>query len=522
MQLLSPSSYRTTEINGTQKESLLMDNAAQHISYEFVQAEIHLKSLVNFELFKRIPYEELKKRLDQLREAHKFLHRDYISFPVVHIAGTKGKGSTCAMLESILMNSGKKVGHFSSPHLHSICERVRVNAVPCCENEFGVEYLEFQRRLDEWMNAKKSSGYPVEPFTFFEVMTLFAFDFYAKKKVDIAILEVGLGGTYDATNICSPLITIITSISFDHIAQLGPSLANIASEKAGIIKKEIPCVSGVLRGEAKDVIREVCLNKSAPLFELEKDFFCRSKFDKHENTPVWMCDFQSNSERLSKEPILISSLKHIIPGEHQSRNAALAIASAVLLRQQGWSISEKAIRTAFEDCVLPVRIEKLHSSPTLIVDGAHNAASIEALIDTLAASFPAKNKYLLFGTTLEKDTEGMLSLLIPFFNKTVFTSYSSSPRRFPAQGLAAIAESIFPPDNDCECITDSGTYVLCGKFEVIPDAIEAFEHCWNLLGDNDLLCVTGSFYLAAEIRSHFIKCSKGCAHQSDLQETACP
>ena len=451
---------------------------------KFEQAIAYLERRVNYENFQNLPYSELMGRLGQLRKLLIELKNPEKRFLTVHVAGTKGKGSTCAMLQSILRQAGYRVGSFSSPHLYSPLERFVVDEMPCDAEEFGELMLSLRNRLESRKN--------IWDFTYFELTTLFAFEYFARRQVDIAILEVGLGGRLDATNVCSPTVTVITNISFDHTEQLGPTLESIATEKAGIIKPGIPLVAGPEDGNAERVIQETAEAVGAPSYFLGEDFSVVP--EESGANPTFRFVPSPSSGTPFRE---VGALSMKLLGGHQRNNAALAIAGVQLLEDH-LKIPVDVVRNGLAEAFLPIRVEQFRSAPdapTFVVDGAHNRASIRALILTLKDIRPFRKKFLLFGTSLGKDIEGMFAEILPFFDHIILTQHSSSPRRFPPQGLLHILRLQ-------QLETTSGG-AGSAAIEAEEDSLQAFEKCWNMAETDDLVCVTGSMYLAAELRQFF-------------------
>ncbi|MDR1291209.1 MAG: hypothetical protein LBK06_08410, partial [Planctomycetaceae bacterium] len=399
----------------------------------FEEALNFLNSRKNFELSRNFETGGLLERLARLR---KFV--DYIGYPdkkykIVHVAGTKGKGSTCVLLEGILVEAGASVGRFTSPHLYSFLERVTVNGVPCSESDFTDTMFYIRDKIG------KFDARLLTDLTFFELLLVFAFEYFARCSVDFVLLEVGLGGRLDATNICSPVVTVIANLSFDHIEQLGPTLRDIAIEKGGIIKSGVPLVSSVCNAEPRGALCEIIKARKAPAYFLGEAFAVQ---------PVTVSEpfhFQTigNIFPIKTE---INNLNVCMPGKHQRNNASLAIASALLLRDE-FGFTAGVIQRGLVKGFLPARVEVfrgLSDEPVFVVDGAHNRASTAMFIDTLCDLFPNRRKLLVFGTTIGKDVDGMLTDLLPNFDKVFLTQYSSSPRYFPPIGLKTIADAISP------------------------------------------------------------------------------
>jgi dihydrofolate synthase/folylpolyglutamate synthase len=496
-----------------------------------------LESRVNLETCSDFSFQGMERRLEELRQLLKYLGAPETRYRTVHIAGTKGKGSTCVLLESILVENHCRVGRFSSPHLYSVRERIAINGIPCSEEEFVELMVSIYNRI----NARNPKL--LEELTYFELITLLAFEYFAKKQVDVAIFEVGMGGRLDATNVCRPDVTVITSISFDHMAQLGPTLTDIATEKAGIIKPGIPLVSAVRHPEAQQVIRNIARERCAP------EFFLGEAFNIHRNNSYESIQKNFCFRTIPKKFPLdcdLTDLSLNLLGLHQVRNASLAIAAALLLRAKTSRIAldESKIRNAFRKAHLPIRVEVICSSntlPVLIVDGAHNRSSIMALIKTVQKAFPNKRLVAIFGVSLGKDVEGMLIDLMNYFKRIVLTQYSSNPRSFPPQGLKTIAsalpnasaemkEEVFgsaeentafllqdksvtlnpnteraykPRHNISHTATASKQTNL--QIEVIENCQEALKKIWAESTSEEVICVTGSMFLAAELRQFFFE-----------------
>lgn len=445
-----------------------------------------LESRINFEKMLAFKAEDLFPRLDRLRRLLVSLGNPQRKYKTIHVAGTKGKGSVCAMLESIFLAGGRRVGLFSSPHLYSFLERFRINGISCPESDFGTVMLSLRDRITELDPELLSE------LTYFELTVLFAFEYFARQGVDVAIFEVGLGGRYDATNICEPCLTLISSISFDHMEQLGPTLEDIAFEKGGIVKTGIPLVSTVRRPEVKAVFRRIAEEQNAPVFFLDHDFRIRASEKNDASSDPF--HFETLNDGFHRT-VDLTDLTVNLPGEHQHRNAALVVASLFLLPdRERWNIDENTIRQGLKNVSIPIRVEILQNvpdGPTLVVDGAHNRDSVKEFVETLRKCFPDRRKILVFGTTLGKDIEGMFAELIGNFDVVFLTQHSSNPRRFPPEGLKAVFRAQ-PNTRSTE-------------IEIVEDSREALESAWNRAEADDVVCVTGSMYLAAELREFYFE-----------------
>lgn len=439
--------------------------------------------------FGRINYEQKTPKpgdlsLDRIRTLLDLLGRPQERFRIVHVAGSKGKGSTSAMLASILRHAGFRVGLFTSPHLVNVEERVQVDDSPISPGELTQIMADIAAACTRlrWSPRLSEGVYPLEQtLTFFEIATALGYLHFARRRVEVAVVEVGLGGRFDSTNVCHPLLSIITSISFDHTRQLGNTLALIAREKAGIVKKGRPTVSGVRVPEARAVIEAVCGAQGSRLRQIDQDFRFR-------HVPAL---FRDGAERLTQVEVetwkrIWSKMPLGLVGEHQAANAAIAVAAVEVLREHGISLSEDAVRQGLAGVQWPARLELLGTRPLVLLDCAHNVASAEALVRALETSYslrPNGKRYLLFAGSRDKDLAGMLAILVPWFHQVFLTSFPNSSR------------SIQP-----EQLRDMVSLPLQQKVEVVPDPREAWARAKNRMNAEDLLCITGSVFLAGEMR----------------------
>jgi dihydrofolate synthase/folylpolyglutamate synthase len=439
---------------------------------------------VNFERTTTVPYQSATFKFDRMRRLLALVGDPHRGLKAVHLAGTKGKGSTAAMVAAILQAAGRSIGLYTSPHLSRIEERIVIDGVPCSEAEFTELTAELADAVGRLVREPDEAEH--DP-TFFEVTTAMAFLHFARRNVDAAVLEVGLGGRLDSTNVCEPTATIITSISFDHTKQLGNTLAEIAGEKAGIIKPGVPCISGVLKEEPRSVIERIAAERQAPLWQLGRDFGYVHADSPDAGSPGERLDY---FEPTGTESPGLADLKVNLLGKHQAANAALAAAAIGRLNDAGWNISPQAIRQGLASARVPARIEVVAEQPTVIVDVAHNVASIEALLAVLAARFTARRRWLVFASSRDKDTAGMLARLLPQFDEVILTQYVENPRAVEPEQLRALAQQALPLD---AAKAGAGLYVAA-----TPSA--AWAQVLARAGREDLVCITGSFFLAAELR----------------------
>lgn len=386
------------------------------------------------------------------------------AFRAVHIAGTNGKGSTAAMTASILMASGYRVGLYTSPHLIDFSERIRVQGQPISETRL-IELTEQARRRVGELNP-----------TFFEFTTALTFLQFAEQAVDLAVVEVGLGGRFDATNTVSSLVSVITNIDYDHQTFLGRKIEQIAYEKAGIIKPNVPVVTAAARPAALKVIQRECRHHRAPLYRLGKEFSVQSRKGIHLRDSFF--DYHGIRQRLSE-------LSCPLPGRHQFLNAALALAAVELLDQQGWPVKPDAINEGLSKTCWEGRLEFVSKDPDLILDGAHNSAGAVVLKEFLAElkrGRSGSHLILVIGILKDKDIGAILRSLVPLAD-TVILTRPDDPRGASPQDLLRRM-----PRSEKAVI-----------FDRVPEAVQQAQ---ALARPEDLICVTGSLYTVGEAKAY--------------------
>jgi dihydrofolate synthase/folylpolyglutamate synthase len=404
-----------------------------------------------------------KRILAELGHPHKL-------FRSVHIAGTKGKGSTAAMLSHMLQGNHIKVGVYTSPHIVDVRERISVNGLMIPEATFG----KVAGRVAAAIERAK-----IEPPTYFEFLTAVAFQYFADQAVDVAIIETGLGGRLDATNVIKPEVCGITSISYDHMAVLGNTLEEIAGEKAGIFKEHVPVVSAPQPKGVKLVLKKAAERVKAPLLFAGDDIEFSYRFESSRSTgpQARICVTTATSH--------FDHLPVPLVGEHQAINCGLAVGLLDQLKNRGFAIDNEAAIAGLSRVALEGRMELMCTKPRVLADGAHNAASVEALMRAIGQNISYDSMVVIFGCCADKDVNGMLRLIQLGADKVIFTEIKS-PRTALAKDLAArFAE-------------------VSGKMaQVAHNLSEALEIAEKAISREDLICVTGSFHLVAEAKKLF-------------------
>jgi dihydrofolate synthase/folylpolyglutamate synthase len=433
--------------------------------------------------YERVPPTHGTFALARMRRLLAAVGSPHDAVPVVHVAGTKGKGSTVAMIADILGAAGYRVGRYLSPHVHALEERIGIDGRPIDAAALTAAFATVIPAVEQMDHeaARRGTRGP----TWFEALTAVAFVHFARSKVDIAVLETGLGGRLDATNVSRPVLSVITSISLDHMALLGNTVAKIAAEKAGIIKRGVPVVSGAARPAARRVIRATAARRRAPLLELGRDFTARAL----ESVESGRDPLGGAMMRLRLPARFADSAPGErtyalgMPGRHQVENAALAAVAARWLDVRGYRVPEQAIAAGLRRAVLPARIQVVERGPLVVVDAAHNVASMEALVAALAAPLAEHApRVLVFAASADKQIERMLRVAAGRFDRVIVTRYDTNPRAATVERLQAACRAAGLPPADA---ADSPA--------------DAVDRARRIAGRSGLVCVAGSFFLAAEI-----------------------
>jgi len=402
------------------------------------------------------------------------------AYPSAHIAGTNGKGSTAAFLESILRRAGFRTGLYTSPHLEKINERMRINFEEISDEAFAETFTRVRGLIEELLAAGKLRAHP----TYFECVTAMAFEYFAKSRVEFGVFEVGLGGRLDATNIISPVVTLITRIDFDHENFLGHSLQEIAREKAGILKPGVPAVVAEQNSEAREVILARAKELGCPILESSATFHIdRESFEDG-------CSRARVTELSSGRTLEIAPR---LPGRFQLQNALNAVTAARFLRGRGFRISDQAITQGIAAAEWPGRLEKLRSRPDIYLDGAHNPGAARELATFWEENFAGRRIWLVYGTLRDKAIDEIAGALFARAEEVIFTE----PRTARAISAAQLAEI-------------AGYHAA--RFSIVADADEALESALGKAGPDDAIFITGSLYLVGQLRQSWKRRAQVAAH----------
>lgn len=413
----------------------------------YSEAICYLESLNRFGIrLGLVRIEELLRRMGEPQNEYR----------TIHVTGTNGKGSTTAMLSSILTASGKKTGMYTSPHLSSYTERMRVGGEPIAEAKFA-KAIFVVKKVAEQMEAD-GAEYPTQ----FEVLTAAAFWLFAKEGVDYAVIEVGLGGLLDSTNVIIPELSIITSIAVDHAEKCGDSLSGIAVHKAGIIKEGVP-VFVYADGEPLEIVERTAQTKRADVYLGGRDFAAVS------------CGVEDGMRRFTfLQGSVEETYRLRLLGSYQVNNASIAVAAAKYL-----GIDRDAIARGLASVVWPCRLEILSQSPTILLDGAHNLAGVTALRSSLDELFSNRKILFLLGILQDKDVKGMAEVLVRACDDVVIT--------WPLSDRAASPETV-------------AQYIRASHVETVERIEDGIERVKALADDDSVICIAGSFYLVGRAR----------------------
>lgn len=400
----------------------------------------------------------MKLGLENIQSLLKRLQNPQKHFPAIHIAGTNGKGSTAAFTESILRAAGYKTGLYTSPHLVDMRERIRICGIRITEEEV-IQYTESIKPHADAVNA-----------TFFEILTAMAFCYFRDQRIDIAVLETGLGGRLDATNTADPVVCVITNIDLEHTNILGETLEEIAREKAGILKPGVPAILGSKVPSVKTFFRNYCQKADVPLCIADETVQTTL------NTSTLEClEFSLKTPEMDYNKVRLS-----LPGVHQVENATSSILVAERLNALGWHISTEAIRQGLSSTVWEGRLQTLRTEPLILMDSAHNLMGIQSLAAMLRDILSDRRLVLLFGLLQDKNYHAMANTIAPLADEIILTK-PLNERALAPETLAALP-----------CFSNKSV-------TTISDIGKAFDLALNRTEKQDCLCITGSLYLAGEV-----------------------
>ena len=401
-----------------------------------------------------------------LRNVASFLHllgNPQRKLNAIHIGGTNGKGSTAAFIASIMGKAGYRVGLYTSPHIHDVRERIQINGKSISRDRFN----DLIKQLKGIMEGRHSAP----PVTYFEFLTALSFQYFLEENIDIAVIEVGMGGRLDATNLLNPLVSVISTVSMDHEEYLGNTLEKIAREKAGIIQYGGILITGVWQNDLQKMFGEICERKESHISYYNMGFYSRYRAG-------GKCDYYGRT-------MVLSDLSLGLRGRHQGRNVSLALASIEHLREKGFRCGNKAILTGIKEVQWPCRLEVIREKPLVVLDGAHNAEGAHVLSIALKEEFFWKRLFLIFGVLSDKDYSSMLSWISPLADRVILTQ----PR----------SDRALPPNIILNALPH-----LSQKATIVSDPGDAVKEALEAARPDDCICVCGSLFTAAAARNYLI------------------
>lgn len=428
------------------------------------------------ELLARAPESNMQPRLDPMAELCDILGSPQKAYPVIHITGTNGKTSTARMIERLLSEHDLRVGRYTSPHLALVTERIVIDGAPISADAFCRTYDDISPYVAMVDGTLHQQNQP--PLTFFEVLTALGYAAFAEAPIDVAVVEVGLGGAWDATNVADAAVAVFTPIGMDHAQWLGDTIEQIASEKVGIIKPDCSVVSAANHPDAEPLITEACAANNAICVR--------------HGTHIGVTErtLAVGGQQISIQGVAATYTDIFLPahGKHQAENAAVALAATEMFLGRGSkALGGGVVEAAFAELTTPGRLEVVRPSPPLVVDAAHNPVGLETTLEALAEAFNWSVTVALFGTLADKDAEAMLALLEPVADEVVITQ-STSPRAIPTEELAGLAEDIFGEDR-------------VHRVPRLDDAIDVAVNLAEAVGGHDGgVIATGSVTVAGEVR----------------------
>ncbi len=396
-------------------------------------------------------------------------------FKSVHVGGTSGKGSTCSLAAQVLMEAGYKVGLHTSPYLQSPIEKAIVNG-RYMDPDVMIELVESSKSIVSEFNSSEWG-----PVNYVQLWLALILWYFAREKVDVAVVEVSVGGRYDYTNVLSPEVTAITNVSMDHAESLGPTVEDIAWHKAGIAKRNIPMVTGVDHEGALRVIEAECKATGSPLYRIGREI----SYDILDVAPT------GSSFRWRKGDAELNRLEVGLLGAHQISNAAVALGVIECLRERGLHIPEEAIRGGLKESRVPGRLEVLAERPMVVIDGAHNPAKAKTLADALTGLFSYRNLILVLGVIASKEAEEIVKELAPLASAVITTATKVAGKPFT------------PPEEMARIVYNVNANVIWEN-----DPMAAVDKALDIAGEDDLVCITGSIYLIGKVRERWVPLSR--------------
>ena len=401
--------------------------------------------------------------LTQVERILDAIGRPHEEIQAIHLGGTNGKGSTAAMMASILQREGYRVGLYTSPHLMRFTERIKINGEEIREEEVA--------SLTGWMRERIEAAGIAGPFTFFDFTTAMALLYFCQKRVDVAVLEVGLGGRLDSTNVVKPLLAIVTKVTKDHEAILGKSILKIVGEKASIIKEGRPFLTAATQPQVLRLFSKVCAEKGTPCFRVGRDFRYARRDERE-------FDYKGLHRTLW-------SVQLNLWGLHQIVNATTALGAMEILEDLGYPVSIDAMVEGLKEVNWPGRLEVISTSPNVVLDGAHNPAGAIALRESLEREFKYRHLILLIGIMKDKDAGSILQTLAPLADHIILSRPHADRASTPASLLTVLGQN--------------------GKSaEIVEDLGEAIGKGLSIMDREDLLCITGSLYTVGEARAYLL------------------
>ncbi len=402
--------------------------------------------------------------LERIEKLLELMGNPHYNLKFVHIGGTNGKGSTCVMLANILYNSGIKTGLFTSPHVNSYRERFKINGEMISEDKISKIITKMRPFLERMV--EEGFEHPTE----FEVNTAMAFLYFYEEKVDLVVLEVGLGGAIDSTNVINPLISIITNVEKDHMDYLGNTIKEIAEVKAGIIKKGSDIITGIMKEDALNVVKKVSSERETILHRIKNN----------ENYKVTDLNIKKTTfDYYGKKTY--KNLKLKLLGEHQAKNASMALKAVELLNNKGYVITENAIRKGLTTVIWPVRLEVMKENPMVLIDAAHNVDGMNALSKSIKDLLNYDKLICVLSLLEDKERNNIVKIIAEISDKVIVTR--------PNSYRAGNWEKVYDYSKD-----------YCDDVIIEADINKALENALEFAGRNDLICITGSFYMVCDAR----------------------